>query len=287
MRKQLTGSVPKHKVGIAYRLGISLTSVFMLVLPLVYVGLIVTSIYAIYYYATETIPTLMSSLPRGRAAVIAMAVYVTPIVAGCVVVVFLIKPLFIAMIDDHDPRTRSLKREHEPLLFHLVDHICDVTGAPKPSRIVVDSEVNASASYGRGLRSLFSNDLVLTIRIPLAAGLDTRQFAGVLAHEFGHFSQGAGMRATYLIRSINAWFVRVVYQRDGVDEALDGAIAESESGVGLILLVAKFFVYVTRWIMWTFMMVAHIGSRFLLRQMEFDADICPSSGWFIFFACRS
>jgi Zn-dependent protease with chaperone function len=36
--------------------------------------------------------------------------------------------------------------------------------------------------------------LVLVIGLPLAAGMSMRQVAGVLAHEFGHFAQGAGMR---------------------------------------------------------------------------------------------
>lgn len=53
---------------------------------------------------------------------------------------------------------------------------------------------------------------MLTIGLPLVAGLSLQQLAGVLAHEFGHFSQGAGMRLTYIVRSINAWFLRVVYE---------------------------------------------------------------------------
>jgi hypothetical protein len=53
------------------------------------------------------------------------------------------------------------------------------------------------------------NDLVLTIGLPLVAGFNLREFAGVLAHEFGHFSQGVGMRISYVIRSISFWFTRV------------------------------------------------------------------------------
>jgi hypothetical protein len=67
---------------------------------------------------------------------------------------------------------------------------------------------------------MFGNDLVLTIGMPLVAGMSLRQFAGVLAHEFGHFSQGAGMRLSFIIRSINLWFMRVVYERDDWDERL-------------------------------------------------------------------
>ena len=41
-----------------------------------------------------------------------------------------------------------------------------------------------------------------------------------MAHEFGHFTQGFGMRISYLVRSISWWFTRVVYQRDQWDERL-------------------------------------------------------------------
>jgi len=64
------------------------------------------------------------------------------------------------------------------------------------------------------------NDLVLAAGLPLVAWLSLRQFAGVLAHEFGHFSQGAGMRPTYVIRSISHWFTRVIYERDEWDDKL-------------------------------------------------------------------
>ena len=79
-----------------------------------------------------------------------------------------------------------------------------------PSRIDVDTEVNASAHLRRGLKSVPGRDLVLTVGLPLAGGLSLPQLAGVLAHEFGHFAQGTGMAATYMIRTVNAWFARVV-----------------------------------------------------------------------------
>ncbi len=244
----------------------------MLLLPLAYTTLIGACGYGIYYYCTEIVPSLMSTIPRGRGAIIAIALYTGPVMIGSAVILFMIKPLFVAMVMPEGTRKRSLNREGEPMLFELVDRICDVTGAPKPSRIDVDADVNASASYGSGLKSLFSNDLVLTIGVPLVAGLNTRQFVGVLSHEFGHFSQGASMRASYIIRAINHWFARIVYQRDGIDEWLDDVIDESEARLGLIMLIIQLFIQITRGILWLFMMIAHLSSCFLLRQMEYDAD---------------
>lgn len=110
---------------------------------------------------------------------------------------------------------------------------------------------------------------MLTIGLPLVAGLNLPQFAGVLAHEFGHFSQGAGMRLTYMIRSISFWFTRVVYERDVWDERL---VAWSEGQFSFVFSLARLFVWLTRKILWVLMMLGHAVGGFLLRQMEFDAD---------------
>ncbi len=119
---------------------------------------------------------------------------------------------------------------------------------------------------------MFGNDMVLTIGLPLMAGLNTRQFAGVLAHEFGHFAQGAGMRLTYVIRSINFWLLRVVYQRDQADEWLANAAASTDFRFSWVLYLAMFFVWISRKILWVLMVIGNLVGSYLLRQMEFDAD---------------
>ena len=155
----------------------------------------------------------------------ALVVYVAPLVVGAIVIVFMFKPLFAPPAEEG--RRRSITSQSDPLLFEFVQRICALVGAPIPRRIDIDCNINASAGFRRGWLSLLSGrDLVLTIGMPLAAGLTLQQLAGVLAHEFGHFSQRAGMRLTYIIRSINFWFVRVVYQRDAWDEWLETAAGE-------------------------------------------------------------
>jgi hypothetical protein len=134
---------------------------------------------------------------NGRAMVMAFMVYVAPIAIGITMVIFMFKPFFSK--PGTDSGRRSLKKADEPLLFEFIERICKAVGAPQPRRIDVDCNVNASASFGSGLLSFFSSDLVLTIGMPLVAGLTMRQFGGVMAHEFGHFAQGVGMRLTYMI----------------------------------------------------------------------------------------
>jgi Zn-dependent protease with chaperone function len=99
-----------------------------------------------------------------------------------------------------------------------------------------------------------------------------REFAGVMAHELGHFSQGLGMRLSYLVELIVDWFIRVVYQRDQWDDWLDETAQELDLRVGWIFLVAKLFVAIGRGILWALFHVGLAISGIMVRQMEFDAD---------------
>ncbi|HEX3149267.1 MAG TPA: M48 family metallopeptidase, partial [Gemmataceae bacterium] len=143
--------------------------------------------------------------------------------------------------------------------------------APVPSQIAVDCDVNASAGFGSGLTGLFGHTLTLTIGLPLIGGLNAKQLAGIIAHELGHFSQGAGMRLSYVIRSTNAWFARLVYERDNFDETLKDW-GEANNIAGAIIYVAYGGIMITRGVLWVLMMTGHILSCFLIRRMEYDAD---------------
>jgi Zn-dependent protease with chaperone function len=262
------GNIEPVKTSISYRIGILAVTVVMLVLPLIYIGLIALVGYGVYYHMVNH-AGIMTSV-RGRGAILAVLVYLAPLAIGGILVLFMFKPLFSR--PTRFQRRRSLVRENEPVLFAFVDRICEAVGAAKPKRIDVDCEVNASASFRRGMFSMLGSDLVLTIGMPLVAGLSMRQFGGVLAHEFGHFAQGAGMRLSYIVRSISYWFTRVVYQRDSWDDQLAGWAREIDLRVGWILYLAQIFVWLTRKVLWVLMMIGHAVGGYLLRQMEFDAD---------------
>ncbi len=107
--------------------------------------------------------------------------------------------------------------------------------------------------------------------MPLVAGLSLQQFAGVLAHEFGHFSQGSAMRLTFLMRSINWWMVHAVYVRDRADDVVEDMI-RSHTILTLVGLTAKALMAVPRWIMWLMLRAGHLVVGNMLQQMEFDAD---------------
>jgi Zn-dependent protease with chaperone function len=250
---------------IGYRLGIVLVTVAMVILPLLYLSLIAGVAYLLYWHATHNFEAL-KSIHSPRAIIF---LYGGPIIAGVILLFFMVKPLLAP--SPKLGRVRALQHGQEPVLFAFVSRIAQTVGAPQPSQIQVDCEVNASASFGSGLKGLFGRDLVLTIGLPLVGGLKLDHLAGVLAHELGHFSQGAGMRFSYVIRSINNWFVRVVFERDEWDEGLV-RYTEENSRLAPIFWLALLGIFITRAILWVFMIMGHALSCFLLRHMEFDAD---------------
>lgn len=261
--------ITRVRAGFFYQVGLFLVTAFVLLLPLIYVGLIGLTGWGVYYHAVEHTGILkVGGGIRGR--IFLLAVYVAPIFCGVILVFFMLKPLIARTV--RDERRRTLRREGQPVLFEFVDRICESVRAPKPKRIDVVFDVNAYAGLRRGFLSFFSSDLVLTIGLPLVAGLSSQQLAGVLAHEFGHFTQRFAMRLGWCIHRVNQWFHRVVYERDEFDTWLSDSIEEHDSIIALLFMLAVACVGLTRFVLLLLMIISHAASCMLSRQMEFDAD---------------
>ena len=260
------GDIQKPRLGFRYRLGLAVVCVGMIVLPAIYLALVLVIAAGVVWYAVAG----FTQLAAPALAFAKVALYCGPILVGLVVVLFLLKPVFARTVSD--TQSLSLGHEEQPELFQFLGKLCQLVNAPPPSRVDVNCDVNVSASFRGGLRSLWGNDLVLTIGLPLVAGMTARQFAGVIAHELGHFAQDGAMRSGYLIETVNRWFYQVVYERDEWDVWLSET---SERGGGLLMVVALFArlgVWVSRKVLFVLMFVGVALSRYLSRQMEFDAD---------------
>jgi len=253
-----------------YFAGLILVAGAMIVLPLVYLAVIALVIYAVYWHCINDTGLLQIS----HSSWISLLLYVGPIVVGAILVLFMIKPIFARRTSGGKPMV--LKRAEEPLLYEFVDQLCDMVGAPHPREIAVDCQVNAAAGFKNAL-GLVTGNLVLMIGLPLAAGFELRQLTAVLAHEFGHFAQGSAMRLSYLIRTINAWFARLVFERDKWDRML---VTQSRRGghyaIRLVCSACRIAIWLTRWILWCLMWTGNVISSFMLRQMEYDADRCAA-----------
>ena len=263
------GEIEPVRPTLLYRLGLFVVALAMLALPVIYLALIAATALATLYHATHSHVVFQKIGGSSGGAKVAILLYIAPLIAGGALIVFMVKPLFARSVKAG--KIKALDPSKQSLLFAFVDGVCQSVGARTPGRIIVDCEVNASASFTRGPLALWSNDLTLTIGLPLVAGLDLRQFAGVLAHEFGHFSQGAGMRLTNVIRAVNYWFARLVYERDDWDAGLE-RLSASGGWPSILGGLARLAIWLLRRVLWVLMMVGHAISCFMLRQMEYDAD---------------
>lgn len=262
-----------------YAVSLFLVAVVVAMLPVLYLAMTAGVAYGIYALFAHAFPG-----PGESGAAWKIPLIIAAAIMGTAMVLFMLKPVFAP--PGEEPDVFSLHPGEEPRLFAFVDTICRTIGAPTPVRIDVLPDVNAAAGFRRGWVSMLSSgDLVLHVGVPLATGLTANQFAGVVAHELGHFSQGAAMRAGYVVSTIQGWLLRVAYDPDAWDERLaewqrrlntpdteDSTVALVAGLAGLLVGVFRMGVFVTRLILMVFFWVSYALSSHLARQMEFSAD---------------
>lgn len=247
-----------------YRAGLAVVALAMILLPILYLLLIAGVAAGVWWHVTNDM-WLLESPNQWR-----LLAFITPAFVGTALVFFMVKPVLARPGTKADPIRVS--PEDEPVLFAFIHAICRQVRAPLPRRVQVDCQVNASASFVDGRVGVLSRDLALTIGLPLVAGLSIREFGGVLAHEFGHFAQGGGLRLTGLVRGINGWFARVVFERDRWDETIERWSSEGDFRWTLLVTLARGAIWVSRLALSGLMMAGHAISCFMMRQMEYDAD---------------
>ena len=263
-----TGPIQKTPVSTSYLLGLAVVAFGMVLLPLCYLGMIVSVAMFVWWHLHTHIHAFSGEGTDPN--IVKVVLYIAPGIAGVVMVISLIKPLFAKPVANPFPVT--VEEKDEPVLFSFIRSICSCMGAPFPREIRLDCMANASAGLRRGWWSFFSKDLVLQIGVPLIAGLSQRQLAGVVAHELGHFAQGTGMRLTFVIRSINFWLARIVEERDTWDEKLDEWADDSHWMMEIVFKLAIGSVEVGRLFLRCLMKTGLAMSCYMSRQMELDAD---------------
>jgi len=236
-----------------------------------YIGLTGGIAFGWFWYLTH----IHKHLPHDLRLIALM--YAVPGLVGAVLVLFLIRPLFAA-----SPRPREtlkLDPEKEAGFVSGVHALCRAIGVSPPIEIRLSWHANASVHFRKRWVSLFTGHKVLTIGLSLVGGLSARQFVGVLAHEFGHFAQRFGMICTFTVNSVNAWLEYCAYGEDGWDRKLrawSDAAMEKEHWfswiVNLSIGASWVAMGLTRRLMAGLFHISLRLSKYMSRQMEFDAD---------------
>jgi Zn-dependent protease with chaperone function len=273
LQDALSKAVAPRPISIFYQLGLILVTLFMVLLPAVYLAFIAVVAYGTYWYAIHVRGLLDSFTGGGQIYILKLMIYAAPLLAGGTAAFFMFKPILAPKPKQAKPI--ELNPAQHPRLYQIIAHISDVLKVPMPREVYLSCELNASAGLRRGFLSFFGNDLAMTIGMPLAAGLTAQQLTAVIAHELGHCTQGLAMRLCYVIHSINHWFFRVVYQRDAWDVGIaEWQNSENDSRVAIVIAIINVAIWASRQVLKLLMLTGYAASCFLSRQMEYHADRC-------------
>jgi hypothetical protein len=124
------GTIVPNRTGALYRTGLAVVAFAMVLLPVIYLALIGLAAWAVFYHVKNN-GWILSSGSGG--SLFPPIAYFGPAVAGLILVFFMIKPFFA--VREQEPERITLDLEKEPLLFAFVKKICDLVGAPMPSRV--------------------------------------------------------------------------------------------------------------------------------------------------------
>ena len=261
----LPKQIPETPVAPLYQAWLVGVVGLLLLLQVLYLALVLSFVGAAVAWVIYAAPVVLTKV-AWYTIVLALGV---PL-ALCAAAFFLFKP-FLLKYPEGKP-VLALQRQEEPALFDFVERLADAMGAPRPSAIEVDLEVNASASLRFGWKSLFSRELTLRLGLPLVAGLPLDRMAGIIAHEYGHFTQAWAMRLSFLMWKQLNWFARVVHERDEWDARLETWREEAGWRTVVIVWVAMGAVWLGRTVLRGMLWCGQFASASLSRQMEYHAD---------------
>jgi Zn-dependent protease with chaperone function len=188
---------------------------------------------------------------------------------GCLLILSLLKPLVSR--SGHAAEPHFLKPDEEPLLFGLVKELAAMSGMPEPAAIAVDCNVNSCTVWAGGVAGWLRSRSVLVVGLPLLAGLQLDQFAGVVAHELVHVAQ-TGRWSSRFIWGVNAWFSRVASEPDEVDEKILRLCETAGAGAKLGLRFVQMLFQPGRALLQVLMRAESTATFPFLRRMELEAD---------------
>ncbi len=261
----LEGRIEDVELTSDYKFGATLVACVMITLVVTYILMTVGTGVFIAWFSMHALNALQEASAAGRGVALPAFLYFALWTAALLTFIALVRPLFAG--GGGDERTRTITRDSDPLVHIFVERIAAAVGAPVPSRIDVDTEVNASAGFRGGLFRSSQNELVLTLGLSLVAGLNTQQFAGILAHELGHFTQKSSIRLTALVMRISMWVAWA-----SSSEYWDYTLSRFGGCVYLLTFPARLVMRVPQWILRGLSMISYLVCGYMFRQREFDAD---------------
>jgi hypothetical protein len=244
------GRIQPPQVSVVRKLGTWLVLVVLLLLVLFYAGVLAALAGAVYWLATgdfgPSVPSALVSLGMAAAAILFVS---------------LLRPVLVP--NNRVLEASPLPADRQPLLADFVGKVCEQLDAPTPKTIQTECSPRLAADGG-GTR--------LTIGLPLLAVISVEQLGGLVAAALAPYRRRAGAAAANLIRAINGWMWRSVYQEDRFDRWITRANVRPGFHLGRLLLPLRVLSLAHRIVLWIPMFIGNTVAASLARESELDAD---------------
>ena len=195
-----------------------------------------------------------------------------PTVFGGILLLFLLYPLWPR---GKAPSPYILDRKKNPKFYKLAEQMAHAIGVPMPEFIELIPDVNAAAGPVKGMLSLVQGRLRLVIGLSLVSGCTVQELVGIIAHEYGHFSQRKSMLVYAWINRVTRWLSECAHGQDFWHQRLE-LWRDKYDDVPAIYFTLLATDYALRGIRILFSHLLEIHIRMTKRvsqQMEFDADL--------------
>lgn len=245
-----------------------------------YILLILLSILilvSVYFFSIYLFFPLVLYLSSVYIIILAIVAWVGLCCLALMFAAFLIKPLFSSTDSTEDDNTLEVDREDCPELFDVITDVVRQTGTKMPKHVYLSPDDNACVFFDSSFWSIFfpirKN---LKIGLGLFNGMSIEELKSILAHEFGHFSQGS-MKIGSSVYVINQVLYNMTYKRDGWDDLLESwSTTDSNSWIANVFAFwGLLTIRLTSWVKrGNLMMYRYVHQAYmaLSRQMEYDAD---------------
>ncbi len=231
---------------------------FYLFLLAIALGIVFISLILAYFLAFE-VSHLLGLL--GAAGVLGFSM---------LILFFLIKFLFKTSKTDYSTFI-EIKKKDEPRLFKLIEDLTAATNTKMPAKVFISPDVNAAVFYNSSFWSMFfpvRKNLVIGLGLVNATSLT--ELKGILAHEFGHFSQRSMKVGSYV------YFVnKIIYNLLNDNEGLDKFATSWASLHGFFAFFTRFAIEIIKSFQKALEKVyGWLNKQYyqLSREMEFHAD---------------
>ena len=189
---------------------------------------------------------------------------------GIFVLIFLVKYFFKKYKPDKSLFI-EITQEQEPRLFEIISDVVGEVKAGFPKKVYLSDDVNAGVFFDSNFWSMFiSVPKNLNIGLGLMNSVTIQEFKGILAHEFGHFSQKSMKIGSY-VYNVHKIIYNILYD--------NGSFENLMQRWEQVNVIFSFFVrgaaIVIRGIQWVLVKAygfLNLKYMALSREMEFDAD---------------